>query len=84
MEGLEILDLSKNNITAFPEVPNKLINLKVLSLTHNGIYTLPTYMTSFENLKVFKVASNPIEWPVRLTSVQRDIANVSLEKSWER
>jgi Leucine-rich repeat (LRR) protein len=75
MEGLEILDLSKNNITAFPEVPNKLINLKVLSLTHNGIYTLPTYMTSFENLKVFKVASNPIEWPVRhpLLQIHRGI-----------
>ena len=64
MEGLEILDLSKNNITAFPDVPNKLVNLKVLSLTHNGIYTLPTYMTTFDNLKVFKVAHNPIEWPV--------------------
>jgi Leucine-rich repeat (LRR) protein len=81
MEGLEILDLSKNNITAFPEVPNKLINLKVLSLTHNGIYTLPTYMTSFENLKVFKVASNPIEWPVRLHLVWDTSLMASLEKS---
>lgn len=66
MSNLEILDLSKNNITAFPEIPNNLVNLKVLSLTHNGIYTLPTYMTEFKSLKVFKVAHNPIEWPVRL------------------
>jgi Leucine-rich repeat (LRR) protein len=64
MENLEILDLSKNNLTAFPEKPNKLVNLKVLSLTHNGIITLPIYLTKFESLKVFKVANNPIEWPV--------------------
>lgn len=64
MENLEILDLSKNQITSFPVEPGQLSNLKVLSLTHNRIYTLPSYLTTFDNLKVFKVASNPIEWPV--------------------
>jgi Leucine-rich repeat (LRR) protein len=72
MPNLEILDLSKNNITAFPEDPDQLINLKVLSLTHNGIYALPTYLTTFVNLKVFKVANNPIGWPVSIILLVSD------------
>lgn len=64
MANLEILDLSKNNLTSFPEKPGQLAGLKVLSLTHNAIYSLPTYLTTFDSLKVFKVANNPIEWPV--------------------
>jgi Leucine-rich repeat (LRR) protein len=66
MGNLEILDLSKNNITCFPDQPGQLTSLKVLSLTHNGIYSLPTYLTTFDSLKVFKVADNPIEWPVSI------------------
>ncbi len=64
MAALEILDLSKNQIDAFPEIPGRLAHLKVLSLTSNRIYTLPAYLTTFHNLKVFKVDLNPIEWPV--------------------
>lgn len=68
MMNLEILDLSKNQIAAFPDEPGQLASLKVLSLTHNRIYALPTYLTSFDNLKVFKVAHNPIEWPVSFSA----------------
>ncbi len=64
MAALEILDLSKNQIDAFPETPGQLAQLKVLSLTANRIYTLPSYLTTFNHLKVFKVDANPIEWPV--------------------
>lgn len=64
MANLEILDLSKNQITSFPAEPGQLASLKVLSLNHNRLYTLPSYLTTFDNLKVFKVASNPLEWPV--------------------
>lgn len=66
MAALEILDLSKNRITAFPEVPGRLSHLKVLSLTNNKIYALPSYLTTFNSLKVFKVDLNPIEWPVSI------------------
>lgn len=64
MHTLEILDLSKNQIGTFPQVPGSLVNLKVLSLTSNRIYTLPGYLKDFHSLKVFKVVQNPIEWPV--------------------
>lgn len=68
MPALEILDLSKNRLTTFPDQPGRLSLLKVLSLTNNKIYTLPIYLTKFEALKVFKVDNNPIEWPVSHTS----------------
>jgi hypothetical protein len=63
MQGLEILDVSKNQITALPEHPGRLATLKVLSLSNNALTTLPTYLVTFSNLKVFKVDHNPIEWP---------------------
>ena len=65
INSLEILDLSKNQIEAFPDVPGRLAKLKVLSLTRNKIYALPNYLTTFHSLKVFKVDQNPIEWPPR-------------------
>lgn len=64
MQGLEILDLSKNQISAFPDTPGRLANLKVLSLSYNRLTALPTYLVSFKGLKVFKVDHNPIHWPV--------------------
>ena len=64
MANLEILDLSKNQITSFPAEPGQLARLKVLSLNHNRLYSLPSYLGTFDNLKVFKVASSPLEWPV--------------------
>lgn len=85
MSNLEILDLSKNQITSFPAEPGQLACLKVLSLNHNRLYTLPSYLATFDNLKVFKVASNPIEWPVsRALGVGKNLANSrgSLAKSW--
>lgn len=65
LSALEILDLSKNQISALPEVPGRLAHLKVLSLSNNRLTTLPTYLVSFNSLKVFKVDSNPITWPPR-------------------
>ena len=62
---LEILDLSKNKIEAFPTDPGRLNRLKVLSLTSNKLYTLPSYLTAFTELRVMKVDLNPIEWPPR-------------------
>jgi Leucine-rich repeat (LRR) protein len=64
MPSLEILDMSKNQISAFPDTPGRLIYLKVLSLTHNKLYALPPYMVDFPQLKVFKVDGNPVQWPV--------------------
>jgi Leucine-rich repeat (LRR) protein len=66
MPTLEILDMSKNRLTAFPEKPGRLARLKVLSLSYNKIYTLPAYLVDFKVLKVFKVDGNPIEWPVSI------------------
>lgn len=65
MPSLEILDLSKNRISAFPVQPGRLVNLKVLSLTNNKLYALPEYIADFEGMTVFKVDNNPLEWPVR-------------------
>jgi len=65
MQGLEILDLSKNQITTLPDQPGRLAMLKVLSLSNNALTTLPTYLVTFNNLKVFKVDHNPITWPPR-------------------
>lgn len=65
MHGLEILDLSKNQIAALPEAPGRLALLKVLSLSNNRLASLPTYLVEFTNLKVFKVDHNPIQWPPR-------------------
>lgn len=67
MPSLEILDLSKNKLSAFPQEPGNLSKLKVLSLSNNKINALPAYLTDFHSLKVFKVDGNPIEWPVRLS-----------------
>lgn len=65
LPALEILDLSKNQLTTLPESPGRLAALKVLSLSDNHIVTLPTYLIAFERLKVFKVDLNPIQWPPR-------------------
>lgn len=64
MPSLEILDLSKNRISAFPAEPGRLIHLKVLSLTNNKLYALPEYIVDFDGMTVFKVDNNPLEWPV--------------------
>jgi Leucine-rich repeat (LRR) protein len=77
MPALEILDLSKNRLSTFPDVPGKLTHLKVLSLTNNKLYTLPAYLVSFHSLKVFKVDANPIEWPVSLTLTSYAWSNAS-------
>lgn len=68
MPSLEILDLSKNRLSGFPDEPGNLSKLKVLSLSNNRIDALPNYLTQFDMLKVFKVDGNPIEYPVRLAS----------------
>jgi Leucine-rich repeat (LRR) protein len=64
MPGLDILDMSKNQLRAFPDQPGRLIHIRVLSITNNKLVTLPSYLTKFEDLQVFKVDNNPIEWPV--------------------
>lgn len=63
MQGLEILDVSKNQISALPDRPGRLESLKVLSLSNNSLTALPTYLANFTSLKVFKVDHNPIQWP---------------------
>lgn len=77
MPALEILDLSKNRLTKFPDEPGKISQLKVLSLTNNKIYTLPAYLVSFNSLKVFKVDSNPIEWPVSRVAVAHHLLGIT-------
>jgi Leucine-rich repeat (LRR) protein len=72
---LEILDLSKNKITTFPESPGLLNRLKVLSLSKNRLYTLPTYLVDFKHLRVLKVDGNPIEWPVSVQCLMKLISS---------
>ncbi len=64
MPSLEILDVSKNDITELPEDPGRLVQLRVFSLTRNKLGRLPGYLAHFANLRVLKVEENPITWPV--------------------
>jgi len=63
MESLEILDLSRNKIRAFPVFPGTLFNIRVLHLGRNQIGALPTYFPKFGALNLLKIEHNPIEWP---------------------
>ena len=63
MPWLEILDLSRNYISAFPENPGSLLSLRVLHIGRNRITSLPRYFPDFRDLSLFKVADNPITWP---------------------
>jgi hypothetical protein len=63
MPWLEILDLSRNEISSFPETPGSLLSLRVLHIGRNRITSLPTYFPDFRDLSLFKVADNPITWP---------------------
>jgi len=63
MPWLEILDLSRNYISSFPENPGSILSLRVLHIGRNRITSLPQYFPDFRNLSLFKVADNPITWP---------------------
>ena len=63
MPWLEILDLSRNYISSFPENPGSLLSLRVLHIGRNRITSLPQYFPDFRDLSLFKVADNPITWP---------------------
>lgn len=63
MESLEILDLSRNKIKAFPITPGTLLQLRVIHLGHNRIGALPNYFPNFRELHLLRIEQNPIEWP---------------------
>lgn len=63
MKSLEILDLSRNKIKAFPASPGSLINIRVLHLGRNKIVALPTYFPSFRELNLLKIEHNQLKWP---------------------
>ena len=63
MPWLEILDLSRNEISSFPDNPGSLLSLRVLHIGRNRIRSLPKYFPDFQDLSLFKVADNPITWP---------------------
>jgi Leucine-rich repeat (LRR) protein len=69
MPSLEILDISRNIITAFPSSPGTLIQLRVLHVGRNEIKALPTYFPSFTELSLLMINHNPIEWPAPHLSI---------------
>jgi Leucine-rich repeat (LRR) protein len=69
MPSLEILDISRNIITAFLSSPGTLIQLRVLHVGRNQIKALPTYFPSFTELILLLINHNPIEWPAPHLSI---------------
>ncbi|KAI9339673.1 hypothetical protein BDR26DRAFT_381231 [Obelidium mucronatum] len=64
MQRLEILDLSRNKITHFPDSLGALAStLKVFSIAKNRITLIPEYFGDMNQLEVFKLDGNPIQWP---------------------
>ncbi|ORY40192.1 hypothetical protein BCR33DRAFT_768183 [Rhizoclosmatium globosum] len=64
MKVLEILDLSRNKISYFPESLGTLQStLKVFSIAKNRIKIVPSYFGSMFQLDVFKLDGNQIDWP---------------------
>lgn len=60
---LEILDVSKNRITAIPEDIKKLTSLKYLAVSRNRITRLPFALGEMSSLGKLKFDENPIEFP---------------------
>ncbi|KAI9613871.1 hypothetical protein H4Q26_009721 [Puccinia striiformis f. sp. tritici PST-130] len=63
MPSLEILDVSRNKIKAFPRRPGSLDRLRVLSVSRNRIKRLPNYVANLTTLRVLKIDHNPVIWP---------------------
>ncbi|RPA81813.1 hypothetical protein BJ508DRAFT_414526 [Ascobolus immersus RN42] len=62
MGSLEILDLSRNNISKMP-LANGQMCLKVLSVSYNQLTTLPPWLPAMNKLRVLKVDNNPLVLP---------------------
>lgn len=58
---LETLDLSKNDLTIFPESLLQLTNLKNLFLSENNINALPTGIKHLKNLEKLYVDKNELD-----------------------
>lgn len=65
LSHLEILDISKNKITALPENINRMTSLKFLGLTQNRVTRLPVSMGEMQSLARLKFDDNPLEFPPR-------------------
>ena len=63
LNQLEILDVSKNRITAIPEDIKKLTSLKFLAVSRNRITRLPYALGEMSSLGKLKFDENPIEFP---------------------
>lgn len=60
---LEILDLSKNDLTSIPEDIKRMTSLKFLAIARNKISRLPIALGSMPNLHRLKFEDNPIVFP---------------------
>lgn len=58
---LEILDLSRNQLSRVPEEINNMKALRVLSLLNNNIGDLPSCLGLLDALKILKIAGNPLK-----------------------
>ena len=61
MPQLEIVDLSRNKISGFPEEIKHMKALKVLSLTNNRIESVPYVVGNLDTLKILKLTGNPLD-----------------------
>ena len=57
---LEILDLSRNNVSEVPEEIDKMKALRVFAIQHNRIADLPLGLGEIGTLRMLKVTGNPL------------------------
>ncbi len=63
MSSLEILDVSRNQITTIPAKIANLTSLKVLAIARNQIEELPVCLGDINSLQVLKLDGNPLVFP---------------------
>lgn len=78
MPQLEILDLSKNDLTMIPNDIDKMKSLRVFAIHHNRIENLPLGLGNIGTLRMLKLAGNPLNsYLKQLTDGNEDLMSPS-------
>lgn len=77
MKALEILDLSRNNISTIPSEVSRMGLLRVLSLADNIISEVPLFFGHMETLQILKLLGNRLVKQEILNIIGRSMEPVS-------
>lgn len=80
-KNLEVLSISKNNLTIFPKEILELESLKELSISHNKFKNFPKEILELKNLNRLSLAGNKIDKLPKEIFILKNLQNLNLSEN---